>query len=383
MKELQKPVRKRQAQEIPDTDSEDDEIEIVGIVNRDMLIPTGSTLLNLALSDDPYGGFVLGTMANIIGDSQAGKTFLLWSCFAEVTYNEKFDDHELNYDEPESAFAFNVPKLFGAKVEDRVNRDTVSESVEEFHDNVIEKLNNGETFIYGLDSLDAIAPEDEIERDIRKGTFGAGKPKLMSEMFRKITTKIKNTNSLLFVISQTRDNIGVMFGDKRTRSGGRALKFFSTHELWLAVKEHIKVKDRNVGTYVRVKISKNKITGKERIVEFPIYYDYGIDDITSCIDFLMQEKFWAKGSEEKKKAVQRKGSAVRAAMSGDEEKKKKERGLIDTKGSFGKEPIQFENLRLMIAENPEKKKKLVEVVTKAWREIEASLATSLPPKYKG
>lgn len=388
MKELQKPVRKRQAQEIPDTDSEDDEIEIVGIVNRDMLIPTGSTLLNLALSDDPYGGFVLGTMVNIIGDSQAGKTFLLWSCFAEITYSEKFNDHDLDYNEPESAFAFDVTKLFGSAVGERVHwydGDEVSNSIEEFHDDILAKLNSDQPFIYGLDSLDAIAPEDEINRDIRKGTFGAAKPKLMSELFRKITTKLKNTSSLLFIISQTRDNIGIMFGDKRTRSGGRALKFFATHELWLAVKEHIKVKDRNVGTYVRVKISKNKITGKERIVEFPIYYDYGIDDITSCIDFLIQEKFWAKGSEEKKKAVQRKGSAVRVAMSKDkdEEKKKKERGLIDTKGSFGKEPIQFENLRLMIAENPEKKKKLVEVVTKAWREIEASLATNLPPKYKG
>ena len=28
------------------------------------------------------------------------------------------------------------------------------------------------------------------------------------------------------------------------------------------------------------------MTGKIRSVEFPIYYDYGIDDLSSCVDFL-------------------------------------------------------------------------------------------------
>lgn len=306
-------------------------------------------------------------------------TFLLWSCFAEMAYDKRFDDYDLDYDEPESAFAFDIKSLFGEKVEERIHwydESEVSETVEGFHDSIMAQLDTGNPFVRGLDSLDAIAPEDEYERDIRKGTFGASKPKLMSQIFRKIVGRLKNTNSMLFIISQTRDNIGVMFGDKKTRSGGKALKFFATHELWLAVKEHIKQKDRDVGTYVRVKISKNKITGKVRIVEFPIYVDYGIDDITSCIDFLMSEKFWTKGSAEKKKGTV-KGSAVRQAKV----EEKKERGLIDTRGAFGKDPIQFESLRLMIAQDPEKKKKLVEVTTEAWRKIEDSLKTNLPSKY--
>ena len=55
--------------------------------------------------------------------------------------------------------------------------------------------------------------------------------------------------------------------------------------------------------------------------------------------------------------------------------------MIDTRGAFGKDPIQFESLRLMIAQDPEKKKKLVEVTTEAWRKIEDSLKTNLPSKY--
>ena len=37
---------------------------------------TGSTLLNLAMTDNPYYGWPCGRMSNIIGDSSAGKSFL-------------------------------------------------------------------------------------------------------------------------------------------------------------------------------------------------------------------------------------------------------------------------------------------------------------------
>jgi hypothetical protein len=251
--------------------------------------------------------------------------------------------------------------------------------VEEFHDNVIAKLKEQVPFIWGLDSLDAIAPEDEIDNDIRYGSFGASKPKLMSQLLRKITNKTKNTNSAIFIISQTRDNIGVMFGDKKTRSGGKALKFFCTHEMWLAVIEHIKKKELNAGVYVRVKVSKNKITGKERIVEFPIYYDYGIDDITSCIDFLMKEGRWGAPKKEKEDKKQ----PVRKALAKKEEpkKKKNDRGVIDNKKEITSQPMPFEELRLLIAKNPDLKEKLVVAVTDEWRKREASIATDLPPKY--
>lgn len=321
-------------------------------VKEEKLIPTGSTLLNLALSDNPKGGFYLGTISNIIGDSAAGKTFLLWTVFAEIVYDKKFKGYELDYDEPESSLAFNIRRLFGKKVEERVNLDSVSESVEGWHDNVMARATDTKPFIYGLDSLDAICDEDEIDRDIRKGSYGAKKPKLVSEIMRKIVQNVKGTLSSVFIISQTRDNIGVMFGDKKTRSGGKALKFFCTHELWLAVKGPIKRKDRNVGVEVRVKVGKNKLTGKLRIVEFPIYYDYGIDDTVSCIRFLVEEKVWSR----------------------------KKGGEIDTKDPLLPEGLNEEELARHIEDN-NLKDQLVQITTNTWREIEANIATNRKPKY--
>jgi hypothetical protein len=206
--------------------------------------------------------------------------------------------------------------------------------------------------MYGLDSLDAICPEDEIDRDIRKGTYGASKAKLVSEILRKIVQNVKGTNSTVFVISQTRDNIGVTFGSKKTRSGGKALKFFSTHEIWLAIKGHILRKKRDVGIEVRIRIGKNKLTGKLREVDFPIYYDYGIDDTLSCIRFLVDEGKWSRNKE----------------------------GIIKT-NTFFEDSLKEEPLAHYI-ESMNFKDNLIELVTDTWREIELSISTQRKPKYR-
>ena len=54
----------------------------------------------------------------------------------------------------------------------------------------------------------------------------------------------------------------------------------------------IKSKSRIIGDNISARITKNKITGKRREIEFPIYYDYGIDDIGSMIDFIIEEDHW-------------------------------------------------------------------------------------------
>lgn len=353
------------------------ELGLIGPLDRSRLIPTGSTLLNLALSDCPEGGFYLGTISNIIGDSAAGKTFLLWTVFAECVYDtlKRFSLYRLIYDEPEVSLAFDITKLFGATVGDAIDISILSGSVEEFHDNVIEcaKATRGKPkepvpFLYGLDSLDAICTEDEMEADPRKGDYGGKKPKLIGQILRKIVQKVANSNSAIFIISQTRDKIGVTFGSKKTRSGGRALKFYSTHELWLAVESHIKRKDRDVGVNVLVKIGKNKLTGKLRTVRFPIYYDYGIDDTTSCIEFLIEEGFWKKAKTEKEKTTREK-------LTDDPEKEKRTSKYATEFGDMTVDAL------VKYIEDNDLKPELVEITAKAWYEIEDSIRTKRKPKY--
>ena len=267
---------------------------------KKQLLPTGSTLLNLALSDAYNGGIVPGSLSNIVGDSFAGKTLILWTMFAEIARHPHFKHYRLIYDESEASFYMNIDKLFGLS-EGRVEVNTCSDTIQSFYQNVLRAINDGRPFIYGLDSLDGISSLEEKERagEIAEGKEAGGSYKIekarwMSEIMRNIVDPLEKTDSAVIIISQTRDNIGATFGEKKTRSGGRALRFYSTYEYWLSVIGHEKIKNREIGANIALSVKKNKYTGKRRSIDFPIYFSYGVDDLGSCVDFLVKEGAWTK-----------------------------------------------------------------------------------------
>lgn len=284
------------------------------------LIPMGSTLLNLAMSGKKEGGARVGRMINIIGASHGGKTMVALSALAEACYNPNFRDYQKIYDDAEEANDFDMEYMFGSKAyanikAPRYDDDGVpdnSDTVEKFHSNIRNKIKAGTPFIYVQDSIDALdtvddqkKTEDKLEamekgKDV-SGSYGMAKAKGMKSILRDITSQLKKTKSALFLISQIIDNVDPMSFKKQTRAGGHALKFFATHEMWLRPKGKItKGTDKTViGTRVVVEITKNKLTGKARDVEFDIYYDYGIDDIGSCIDYLIEQKRWSGGGNSK------------------------------------------------------------------------------------
>lgn len=334
----------------------------------DDLLPTGSTLLNLALSDTNQGGWRKGTMVNIIGDSSAGKSFVALTTLAEMNTYSKLDDYSLIYDDVENANSFNMEYLFGESFENRIitpgsddeGEDTPSDMIEDFQLNLIRALDAGPC-AYCLDSFDALNAEADEKKSMEMlearekgkqiaGTYGMAKAKKSSEILRQIVRRLKKSESLLTIVSQTRDNVDPMSFQKKVRAGGRALKFYATHELWLANGGAIKSKDRIIGVKCKVKISKNKLTGKVREVEFPIYYDYGIDDIGSCVDFLLKEKYWD-------------GNGKKIISNGLDIEPCSRASLIK----------QIERKRL--------EQQVSSMVGKVWHEIEESLRLHRKPKY--
>lgn len=288
-------------------------------------LSTGSSLLNLACSDSPYGGFLPGKYYFLVGDSQSGKTFLSMTCFAEAMRTPGFKDYELIYDNVEDGCLMDIDSLFGEAVADRVRPPAVakdgtpiySDTVEAFYFNVAEAARAGKPFIYILDSMDALDDDASLKKFeqgrkafIRKrgvdedgdgqpeekiaGSYGTGKAKKNSEGIRKALKGLRETGSILIVISQTRDNLSGYGG--KTRAGGRALRFYATLEIWSSTVEHLKrqvgEKKREVGIRVALEVRKNRITGKLHKVEVDIYPSYGIDDLGSMIDFLVEEGHW-------------------------------------------------------------------------------------------
>jgi len=291
------------------------ETEKKEIISKADLLSTGSALLNLACTNRVEGGFVKGHFFFIVGDSFSGKTFLSLTCLAEASINPFFDDYRFIYDGSERGALMDIEKFFGKKVAERIEPPEEDESgpvysytIEEFYYHVDDALLGEKPFIYILDSMDALSSESEGEKfDKTKeayrsgkaiaGSYGDGKAKVNSSNLRKLIGPLHDTKSILIILNQTRDDIGFGF-NKKTRSGGHALKFYSTIELWSSVKgrleKQINGKKRQVGINCKIVIKKNRITGKDTVIEIPIYNSYGIDDIGSCIDFLVDEGVWNK-----------------------------------------------------------------------------------------
>ncbi len=281
------------------------------------LLSTGSTLLNLACSGRVRGGFAKGRYHFLVGDSASGKTWLSMTCLAEASMNEEFDDYRFIYDNGEDGALMDMERFFGTKMADRIEppRGTTaepeySETIEEFYYNADDAIKDGRPFIYILDSMDSLSSDAEEEKfedtkkKARKGTattgsFGDGKAKKNSANLRRLRSKLKKNGSILIIINQTRDNLGFGF-ETKSRSGGHALRFYAHLEAWSSIKKRLtrvvkKVK-REIGILAQVQVKKNRFTGRLTTITVPLYHSHGIDDVGSCIDYLIEEGHWSEGS---------------------------------------------------------------------------------------
>lgn len=276
-------------------------------------LSTGSTLLNLACSGRRTVGFVPGSFIFMVGDSASGKTWIAMSAFAEACLNEKFSSYKLIFDNPENGALMDLRRYFGNAAAERIVPPTddakqgSSGTVEEFYFNVERSLNDGPC-LYVLDSMDALTTEDERDKfaEVRKahekgketsGSYGTSKAKLNSSYLRVVFNRLRETGSILIVLCQTRDNIG--FGaqfNPKTRGGGHALTFYATLELWTSIAGHVKKtvrgKPRELGILCKARVKKNRLTGRDRTVQFPILHSFGIDDLGSLIAWQVEEGHW-------------------------------------------------------------------------------------------
>jgi recombination protein RecA len=286
-------------------------------IEKSDYLSTGSTLLNLACTGMPDCGFAKGMYFWMAGDSSSGKTMLALTLLAEAANNKNWDDYELIFDDVEGGALMDMEAFFGKKMSSKVEI-IHSEIAEQFYFGLDDRLalveqGKAAPFLYLLDSMDALSTDYEGKkfgerkqafRDGKKapGDYGDGKAKINSTWIRTIVSRLRDTKCSLIVLSQTRDNIGgTIYDPPSTTAGGRALKFYATLQLWSVVGSKlvktVNGKKRQIGVNTRFTVKKNRMSGREWSVEIPIYYSVGIDDIGSCVDFLVDEKYWSRAGD--------------------------------------------------------------------------------------
>lgn len=252
----------------------------------DHWISTGSTVLDLMISNQENGGLPTGKVCTAYGASGSGKTLIANHVLANC---QQMGGLSVMID-TEAAADFEFMKTIGLDPdgdflyvqENRLER--IFDYVETVINKVKEADETDRPVAVVVDSIAGTVPENEYEGDYGKEGYNTDKAIILSQAMRKITGLVSRENVLLLFTNQVRTDPGVMYGDPMTTPGGKAVKFHSSVRLKMRKSKAIKENGEIVGAEIRPYITKNRIAPPYRDTSFDLYYNSGIEDYGSWWD---------------------------------------------------------------------------------------------------
>jgi recombination protein RecA len=254
-------------------------------------ISTGSTMLDLAISNRPNGGIGVGKITELNGLEGSGKS-LIGSHLLASTQRK---DGIAVYIDTESAVSQEFLRAIG--VDTKKMLYVHLETVEEIFDTIetivtkIRESNKDKLVTILVDSLAAASTKVEMDADFDKDGWATAKAIIISKAMRKITQMIARQKVALVFTNQLRQKLGVMFGDPWTTSGGKALPFHSSTRVRFKNAGQIKDGSKNtIGIKIKGQVIKNRLGPPMRTAEFPLYFDKGIADFDSWLTVMKEHK---------------------------------------------------------------------------------------------
>lgn len=252
-----------------------DSVVVIGKdIRADLLkrITTGSTTFDYVLG----GGFPSNQWNELIGEPSHGKTATALKCIAA---NQKLDPDFTTVWVAAEQWVPEYAEMCGVDA----SRVIVIETniMEEAYDAVIAFAESKSVDAIVIDSLPALVPSPESEKNMDEMTVGRG-ALLTNKFFRKAGAAMKRSLTederpvLGLIINQYRMKIGVMHGDPRTTPGGEGKNyaFFTRSEIrrdeWIETgsgNNKVRVGQRN-----KVRVIKNKTAPPQQVAYVDFYF---------------------------------------------------------------------------------------------------------------
>ena len=265
-----------------------DNVVVLASDIRSDLIPrisSGSTTLDYVLG----GGFPGNQWNELIGEPSHGKTAL---ALKTIAANQSLNpEHTTVWVAAEQW----VPEYAAMCGVDTTRVIVIETSImEEAYQAVIQFAESKSVDAIVIDSLPALSPAPEMEKDMSEATVGRG-ALLTNKFFRVVGTAMKRSliederPVLGLIINQYRMKIGVQHGDPRTTPGGEGKNYAFFTRCEVKRDEWIEVGSGNnkvrVGQRIKVRTLKNKTAPPQRIAYFDFYFAEGGNCAPGEFDF--------------------------------------------------------------------------------------------------
>jgi len=233
---------------------------------------TGSTTFDFCLG----GGFPANQWNELIGEPSHGKTAI---ALKTVAANQEQDPNFTTVWVAAEQWVPEYALMCGVDLDRVIVVET--NIMEEAYDAVIAFAESKAVDAIVIDSLPALVPAPENEKNMDEMTVGRG-ALLTNKFFRKAGAAMKRSLTeaerpvLGIVINQYRMKIGVMHGDPRTTPGGEGKNyaFFTRSEVkrdeW--IEEGTGTNKVRVGQRIKIRTIKNKTAPPQRIAYVDFYF---------------------------------------------------------------------------------------------------------------